>query len=99
MFLSIILYFANNFRWVPLNNITKEVEKRSPKKYGCVLPNYRIKADAEVIDEFVNKLAEYKAVLFPEFDLKKGAILEVVLKKLREQKRQQKETASPGYPR
>ena len=51
--------------------------------------------DAEVIDKFVNKLAEEKAVLFPEFGLKKGTILEVVLKKFREQRRQQKDTASP----
>ena len=59
-----------------------------------MLPNYIIKADAEVVDEFVNKLAEDKAVLFPEFGLKKGAILEVVLKKFREQRRQQKDIAS-----
>ena len=60
-----------------------------------MLPNYRIKADAEEIDTFVDKLVADSNVLFPECELKKAAVHEIVLKKFREERRQQKDTVTP----
>lgn len=73
--------------------ITKEVEKKWPK--GSTLPNYRNKVEAMVVDQFVEKIAQDESVLFPECGLRKEAILEIVLKKIREQRRQQKDVQIP----
>ncbi|KAL9976342.1 hypothetical protein ACROYT_G013633 [Oculina patagonica] len=73
--------------------ITKEVEKKWPK--GSTLPNYRSKVEAMVVDQFVEKIAQDESVLFPECGLRKEAILEIVLKKIREQRRQQKDVKIP----
>ena len=69
--------------------ITKEVEKRWPRR--SALPIYRNKADAIQIDKFVAKLVKDDTRLFPEFGCGKEAVLETVLNKIREQRRQQKE--------
>lgn len=66
-----------------------EVEKRWPP--GSALPVYRNKADALQVDKFVAKLVEDDTHLFTECGFGKEAVLETVLKKIREQRRQQKE--------
>ena len=68
--------------------ITREVEKRWPR--GSALPIYRNEADAIQIDKFVAKLV--KDDTFPECGCGKEAVLETVLNKIREQRRQQKDT-------
>lgn len=65
------------------------MEKRWP--HGSALPVYRNKADAIEVDKLVAKLVEDDTHLFPECGLGKQAVLETVLKKVREQRRQQKE--------
>ena len=67
----------------------KEEEKRWPR--GSALPIYRNKADAIQIDKFVAKLVKDDTRLFPEFGCGKETVLETVLNKIREQRRQQKE--------
>ena len=69
--------------------ITKELEKRWLR--GSALPIYWNKADAIQIDKFVAKLVKDDTRLFPEFGCGKEAVLETVLNKIREQRRQQKE--------
>ena len=70
--------------------ITREVEKRWPR--GSALPIYRNEADAIQIDKFVAKLVKDDTRLFPECGCGKEAVLETVLNKIREQRRQQKDT-------
>ena len=70
--------------------ITKEAEKRWPR--GSALPIYRSKTDAIQIDKFVAKLVKDDTRLFPECGCGKEAVLETVLNKIREQRRQQKDT-------
>lgn len=66
------------------------MEKHWPR--SSVLPNYRNKADVLQVDEFVKKLlVEDKSLLFPECGLQREAVLEIVLKKIRELRRQQKD--------
>lgn len=55
------------------------------------LPVYRNKADAIQVDKFVAKLVEDDTHLFTECGLGKEAVLEIVLKKIREQRHQQKD--------
>ena len=69
--------------------ITREVEKRWPK--GSALPNYRNKTEAMEVDKFVERMVQDETLLFPECGLQKEAVLEIVLKKVREQRRQQKD--------
>ena len=64
------------------------MEKRWPR--NTVLPNYRNKAETLEVDKFVEKIVEDETVLYPECGLQKAAVLEIVLKKLREQRRLQK---------
>ena len=70
--------------------ITREVEKRWPR--GSALPICRNEADAIQIDKFVAKLVKDDTRLFPECGCGKEAVLETVLNKIREQRRQQKDT-------
>ena len=65
------------------------MEKRWPR--NTVLPNYRNKAEALEVDKFVEKIVEDETMLYPECGLQKAAVLEIVLKKLREQRRLQKD--------
>ena len=65
------------------------MEKRWP--HNSVLPNYRNKAEALEVDKFVDKLVEDDTLLFPECGLQKAAVLEIVQKKIREQRRLQKD--------
>ena len=69
--------------------ITKELEKRWLR--GSALPIYWNKADAIQIDKFVAKLVKDNTHLFPECGCGKEAVLEAVINKVREQRRQQKE--------
>ncbi|RMX59091.1 hypothetical protein pdam_00009805, partial [Pocillopora damicornis] len=73
--------------------ITNEVEKRWPR--GSALPIYRNKADAIQVDKFEAKLVKDDTHLFPECGFGKEAVLETVLNKIWEQKRQQKEDPLP----
>ena len=73
--------------------ITNEVEKRWPR--GSALPIYRNKADAIQVDKFEAKLVKDDTHLFPECGFGKEAVLETVLNKIWEQKRQQKENPLP----
>jgi len=65
------------------------VERKWPR--GNVLPNYRNKTEAMGVDKLVKKIVQDETLLFPECGLKKEAVQETVLKKIREQRRQQKE--------
>ena len=73
--------------------ITNEVEKRWPRE--SALPIYRNKADAIQVDKFEAKLVKDDTHLFPECGFGKEAVLETVLNKIWEQKRQQKENPLP----
>ena len=70
-------------------SITREIERRWPK--GSALPNYRNKTDAMEVDKFVERMVQDKTPLFPECGLQREAVLEIVLKIIREQRRQQKD--------
>lgn len=65
------------------------MEKHWPR--SSVLPNYRNKADAQQVDEFVEKIVKDQSMLFSECGLQREAVLEIVLKKIREQRRLQKD--------
>ena len=82
-------FLINNFLYQE-KMITREVEKRWPR--GSALPIYRNDADAIQIDKFVAKLVKDDTRLFPECGCGKEAVLETVLNKIREQRRQQKDT-------
>ena len=82
-------FLINNFLYQE-KMITREVEKRWPR--GSALPIYRNEADAIQIDKFVAKLVKDDTRLFPECGCGKEAVLETVLNKIREQRRQQKDT-------
>ena len=65
------------------------MEKRWP--HGHDLPVYRNKADAIQVDKFVAELVQDDTHLFPECGLGKEAVLEIVLKKIREKRHQEKD--------
>lgn len=47
------------------------MEKHWPR--SSVLPNYRNKADAQQVDEFVEKIVKHQSMLFSECGLQRGS--------------------------
>ena len=82
-------FLINNFLYQE-KMITRKVEKRWPR--GSALPIYRNEADAIQIDKFVEKLVKDDTRLFLSVDVVKKQSWKQALNKIREQRRQQKDT-------